>query len=780
MTNDLQPMVIYRKSYGSCGEQSILQTALCRAFFIPSFPVGCRGEDHQWNHCLEPVSGQWKHWDINNGLAGLGDLWVSGEGPNHQGKTISTITAFDPDGRVRSVTDDVIVPAHSGYMEGNKGYTRTATVDITVIDPSERPVEGALVLVKSHWNNADAITAFDYTDKDGFCSFELGWQVNGGYAFDIISPFGSGGTTAIAFSEDSSYTLKYIIPYIQPAEQIIATAGDASSEVNVVNNFYPIPYFSRSLYSIATDTTGVINKTSWVKWSDLTSVENLLYMDSENFSKFRDGYNCNASLQPFNPEVGDNCYVVLNNKNSLFTWAEFSMPENRVDVDMSADIDISATSSNREPVSGISLPIAERNVSAGGANWVQYYENMEITQDNPDDPLSSELVIGPFTIPSDERSINIATLCETAGLDLDLFLFMDKNSNRLLDGMSELLLSSATPSGNEQIFINNPDTDNIYWLYLQGWQVNEGGDLVDLGLSFTPEPISIHALSPTGFVTEIPDTFSFEFIDELHETADVRIGGISAVAEMDESQIYHFTLPEIASLINEASLKVFSENNEMIEALNWELLIDSISPTLVYDSEPISPSEMVYKAKIHYFDLESGIETVSVSVDSTFNKVIDMHWCPEETTVEIDLLERAGESVTVTFSVKDIAGNLTEEFINFDVPERSEVVFSSFYPRRVSYNHRPIFQALTHLAIDGEMDMGNYEALLTLSTSTSEIELRPYIIDGDLIQFSAQDYLENGHYTATIQLFNVNGELISQQSWNFQISTMTSTTGRNR
>lgn len=777
MTNDLQPMVIYRKSYGSCGEQSILQTALCRTFFMPSFPVGCRGEDHQWNHCLEPQSGEWSHWDINNGLAGLGDLWVSGEGVNHEGKTISTIAAFDPDGRVRSVTDDVIIPLHSGYMDSGGGYTRTAAVDIIVTDPLGSPIEGAMILVKSHWENADAVTAFDYTDSEGFCSFELGWQVNGGYAFDIISPFGSGGTTAISFTEDSSYTLEYTLPYLKPTEQAIRIMGETSDEiprVTATKIFYPIPYFSRSLYSIGTDTTGVICKSPWVRWREISTEENLLYMNSLNFNRYIAGYNCNASLQPINVQPGDSCFVVLDNRNSMFTWIEFSPSENLRN--MATEVTFSDSSPTRQPISGISLPVASNNISEKTTNWVQYYEDLEIYQDNPDDPLSSELVIGPFKIPEGERSINFVTLSETAGLDLDLFLFMDKNSNRILDGMNELLQSSATPSGNENIFINNPNRENVYWLYLQGWQVDENGGFIDLGLSFIPEPISVHSLNPTSYVTEIPETFSFKLMNESLETVEIVLGDSKVIPQIDEHQVYSFTVNDISLLINEKVLEIYGEDNELIEELNWELLVDSVPPSLVCEAEDVNPAEMVFRAKINYSDLESGIETVSVTVDSTVTKIIDLYYCPAETIVEIDFLERSGEPIMVKISASDNAGNITEEIVNVDIPDRAEVVFSNFYPGGITYNHQPIFQALAHFAEATE----NWDVILTLYGDNYERELKPYILDGNLIQFFSDSYLEDGYYTATIQIFNSFGNAISECSWFFEIGTMTSTTGRNR
>ena len=70
--------------------------------------------------------------------------------------------------------------------------------------------------------------------------------------------------------------------------------------------------------------------------------------------------------------------------------------------------------------------------------------------------------------------------------------------------------------------------------------------------------------------------------------------------------------------------------------------------------------------------------------------------------------------------------------------------------------------------------------MLTISGENSEIVLEPYIIDGDLIQFTVTDYLNDESYTAEIQVFNSAGAVISEYSWVFEIGTMTSTTGRNR
>jgi hypothetical protein len=212
MTNDLQPMLIYSKAYGSCGEQSILQTALSRTCFIPAYVVGCRGEDHQWNQYLDPASGRWNHWDINYGISGIGNIWVSGEGVNHRGKTISTISAFGPGGRVWPVTCSSVVPEGSGYMEGDSGYTATARVEVLVSDPAGIPVEGAMVLARSHWDNTNSVSIFDYTDPAGRCVLNLGWEPNGGYTIDVVSPFGSAGSRNISFQEDSGYTVNTRCP----------------------------------------------------------------------------------------------------------------------------------------------------------------------------------------------------------------------------------------------------------------------------------------------------------------------------------------------------------------------------------------------------------------------------------------------------------------------------------------------------------------------------------------------------------------------------------------
>ncbi|MCD4702197.1 MAG: carboxypeptidase-like regulatory domain-containing protein, partial [Candidatus Aegiribacteria sp.] len=504
MTNDLQPMVIYRKSYGSCGEQSILQTALCRAFFIPAYVVGCRGEDHQWNHYLDPASVRWNHWDINYGISGIGNVWVSGEGVNHSRKNISTITAFGPDNEVWPVTGSVLVPPGSGYMPEDSGYTCTAHVDILVIDPEGTPIEGAMVLARSHWRNANSVSEFNYTDESGTCAFHLGWEPNGGYTIDVISPFGSTGSSNVSFTEGRNYSLTYTVPISVPQKQIISLPDhDHSQDFTVQGMLYPVSYFRSSLYSLDDEEDdSAYRGRMWSSWRTTDSPGVAVFMNAENFRDYRNGLDCKAVPYPFNPEPGDTCIAVFDNRSSMFTWREFRFSPELHSEEVYAFHDVSdwfsETPSYREPVAVSCYPDYSFSGSDDTLSWIRHYQGIELQQDDPDDPLSSAQVLGPFRIPTGQRSLSIGCTGDQTGLDVDIFLFVDRNANRAVDDMSELAASSTSPTSNENISLAEPDTSAAYWIFVHGWQVPEEGGIIDLGFSFDPEMLAVHSLRPTG------------------------------------------------------------------------------------------------------------------------------------------------------------------------------------------------------------------------------------------------------------------------------------------
>ncbi len=780
MTNDLQPMVIYRKAYGSCGEQSILQTALCRTFFIPAYVVGCRGEDHQWNQYLDPESGRWNHWDINYGISGIGNVWVSGEKVNHAGKNISTITAFGPDNTVWPVTGSVQVPPGSGYMPEDSGYTHTAQVEISVTDPYEVPVEGAMILARSHWENANSVSEFNYTDESGSCTFQLGWEPNGGYTIDVISPFGSAGSTNISFTEGKSYSLNYTVPCRVPQKQTVSMPEtDPPSNISVISTFFPVSYFGRSLYSISDDNSDDSYRSpGWTHWRTSVSLGALMYMNAGNFRDYRNGLNCKAVPYPFIPEPNDTCYAVLDNRNSIFTWHVFQFSPSSANHETdNPPYDVftwlSEPPTYRDPACFPCILSDSSSGSDDDQSWITQYQNIELQQDDPEDPLSAGSIIGPFMIPAGERSLDIGSTGDQPGLDMDLFLFADRNMNRSVDDMSELAESSTSPTSNESISLIEPDTAVAYWIYLHGWQVPQEGGTIDLGLSFEPEMLSVHSLSSTGYQSSQPQYLSFITASDTLQTGNIYLlAGNKMFFPEKEDNMWVFEIPLNTAAFATGSVRIFDNNGDLMESLAWNISLDSIPPELSYHNFTVDSAAMEVLVEAICIDELSGISKAVSSIDNLENTVSvlreDSVW-----SCRMDIVPFSGQTVSLEVSFTDSAGNETIENFEIDVPLRPAVLFSSMYPSRTVYNHRPILQ----VNADFRDNLTGWSAFAVLSDSSGAFleELSPFVIDGNIIQFRPTEPLDDGNYTASVQIIEQEGTIAAEHSWSFIVDTMTLT-----
>lgn len=189
MTNDLSPVVIYKKAYGSCGEHSIMSAALFKTVLIPSYVAVDMGEDHQWNEFFNGK--RWVHFDLTqNEKKAIDNPYASSEGMGH--KEVSTVIGVVPEGGYFPIT--------------HHGYTRTGRVNIKVVDVNGNPVGFALVVLVSHWAGRESISFFKFTDKDGKTFFDAGHEENG-YSLYVYSPYGVGGIGNFMVEEDSSLNL---------------------------------------------------------------------------------------------------------------------------------------------------------------------------------------------------------------------------------------------------------------------------------------------------------------------------------------------------------------------------------------------------------------------------------------------------------------------------------------------------------------------------------------------------------------------------------------------
>jgi len=153
----IEPVRIYRKHIGRCGEHQDIACAAARAALIPAVATSNMAEDHVWNEFWD---GRWVHWDANS--ANNMDRCFSHDKDYSGGKDLSTVWSWDGDGRIWSVS--------------NK-YTPTCNFTAFVQDADGNPVDGAQVwiLTENYYDNQVlSITTWGASNASGYASFELG------------------------------------------------------------------------------------------------------------------------------------------------------------------------------------------------------------------------------------------------------------------------------------------------------------------------------------------------------------------------------------------------------------------------------------------------------------------------------------------------------------------------------------------------------------------------------------------------------------------------------
>jgi len=147
----IQPVRIYRKHIGRCGEYQDMRNAIARAALIPSVCTSNPAEDHAWNEFWDQ---RWIHWD-----GGVDNPRMY---ENGWGKKISSVWNTRGDSDIWSVS--------------NK-YTDLCTYTATVLDDSGLPVDGAKITVETeNYYNPDLLTTTTWgtTDYTGRVMIPLG------------------------------------------------------------------------------------------------------------------------------------------------------------------------------------------------------------------------------------------------------------------------------------------------------------------------------------------------------------------------------------------------------------------------------------------------------------------------------------------------------------------------------------------------------------------------------------------------------------------------------
>lgn len=145
-----QPVRIYRKHIGRCGEHADMRVAIGRIALVPMTSIVCFTVDHTWNEFWD---GEWIHWDggsINNFY-----MYENGWGSNF-GSVID----------VRS--DGLMTPVTEKYAPNYANLT------VYALDGAGKPLDGARVVIGLWLNGQITGDMVGWTDNEGKYEFPIG------------------------------------------------------------------------------------------------------------------------------------------------------------------------------------------------------------------------------------------------------------------------------------------------------------------------------------------------------------------------------------------------------------------------------------------------------------------------------------------------------------------------------------------------------------------------------------------------------------------------------
>ena len=143
-----QPVRIYKKHIGRCGEYADISTAAARSALIPCTGILAISGDHTWNEFWDE---QWIQWEPVNGYLNNPLVYENG-----WGKVFGSVFEIRSNGYLTPVTEV--------YSE------ETATITIFALDANGNPIDGARIKLRAD----NASDNWGYTDNEGKYTFIVG------------------------------------------------------------------------------------------------------------------------------------------------------------------------------------------------------------------------------------------------------------------------------------------------------------------------------------------------------------------------------------------------------------------------------------------------------------------------------------------------------------------------------------------------------------------------------------------------------------------------------
>ncbi len=193
-----QPVRIYRKHIGRCGEYADYASAVARIALIPCTSVMSLSTDHVWNEFWEDG---WVQWEPVNGYIDVPMVYENG-----WGKVFGSVFEIRSDGFLTSVTDR--------YSDG------LCTINIQVLDQNMVPVDGARVIL-AIFETTPRVDMVGFTDNFGLVSFPVGenrdYRARAECSFGIYPPIAGTYAQLVANSVDGeTYNYQFVIAADKP------------------------------------------------------------------------------------------------------------------------------------------------------------------------------------------------------------------------------------------------------------------------------------------------------------------------------------------------------------------------------------------------------------------------------------------------------------------------------------------------------------------------------------------------------------------------------------
>jgi hypothetical protein len=429
----IQPVRIYRKHIGRCGEYQDMRNAIARSSLIPSTCTINNAEDHVWNEFWDK---RWIHWD------GTTDNPMMYE--NGWGKKISSVWNTRGDSHIWSVT---------------KKYTKICNFTATVLDDSGMPVDGALVRVSTeNYYNPDLLTTTTWgtTDYTGTVTIPLGDERNfwaSAESDDLGSDPLNGVTQVISNSEaGENYTYTFNLP--ASAQQLnsneITPPGVVDPKFRMEIH-YEVENFNTRAENVYTGEHG--------NFFGPSGNVDFFIANSFNYNRYLTDLSFDA-YQVRKKSTSDDIIFILPNDDRYYTVFsnEFSQETAKI-INITVNIYSSLMVGITSPEEGSEFNQGDSVYITGSAWGPEGIENVQIDVDNQENWIDTADTSGGGEEPYDTWEINLDTMDLKPGIHLiKARAFDDENSSIVQLNIS--LVDVTDPD----LFVEGPIDDEVFWL----------------------------------------------------------------------------------------------------------------------------------------------------------------------------------------------------------------------------------------------------------------------------------------------------------------------------